>query len=63
MPGNILGVGDKVSYAGKDGAVDAMVIKVHYDDHPPYYTIKMAGVATERCAVTVDLARAVPAWG
>ena len=45
---SVLCVGDRVKYNGRDGVTDAVVVKVHYDDNPPYYTIKMQGNPTER---------------
>ena len=48
--------GDRVYYINKDGEkVKAVIVKIHYDDIEPYYTIRFKGGDTERQTVSSRL--------
>ena len=48
--------GDCVYYINKDGEkVKAVIVKIHFDDIEPYYTIRLKGDDTERQTISSRL--------
>ena len=53
----LLPKGAEVWYDGREGRVVAKIVKVHYDDIPPYYTISIGSILRKICYYS-KLARA-----